>query len=118
MTSEAATAGPQPVTVGIPLPRGQVKNQSAMRLLTDKGQAVALQTSALAHCHLTGWATFDFFCEPWIVAKMGLSVEEHQRSTLENYLELCSGRGPGLTDRVMEWIPARLRRLPYRRILP
>jgi hypothetical protein len=27
-------------------------------------------------------------CEPWIIAKSGLSVEEHQRRTVENFLEL------------------------------
>ncbi|GAA2484918.1 hypothetical protein GCM10010406_21460 [Streptomyces thermolineatus] len=32
----------------------------------------------------------DWMCEPWIVAKTGLSVEEHQRRTVANYLELRS----------------------------
>lgn len=27
----------------------------------------------------------DYMCEPWIVAKTGLSVEEHQRLTVERY---------------------------------
>jgi hypothetical protein len=27
-------------------------------------------------------------CEPWVVAKTGLSVAEHQRRTVDNYLEL------------------------------
>lgn len=30
----------------------------------------------------------DWMCEPWIVAKTGLSVEEHQQRTVENYLTL------------------------------
>jgi hypothetical protein len=27
----------------------------------------------------------DFMCEPWIVEKTGLSIEEHQRQTIERY---------------------------------
>ena len=30
----------------------------------------------------------DWMCEPFMVAKTGLSVREHQRRTLDNYLEL------------------------------
>jgi hypothetical protein len=30
----------------------------------------------------------DWMCEPWIVAKTGLSVVEHQKRTVYNYLEL------------------------------
>lgn len=30
----------------------------------------------------------DWMCEPWIVRKTGLSVAEHQRRTIENFLEL------------------------------
>jgi hypothetical protein len=30
----------------------------------------------------------DWMCEPWIVAKTGLSVAEHQRRTVDNYLTL------------------------------
>jgi hypothetical protein len=33
-------------------------------------------------------AVQDWMCEPAIVAKTGLSVEEHQRRTIESYLEL------------------------------
>lgn len=32
----------------------------------------------------------DWMCEPWIVAKTGLSVLEHQRRTVDNLLELRS----------------------------
>ncbi|GAA4823934.1 DUF7221 family queuine tRNA-ribosyltransferase-like protein [Streptomyces ziwulingensis] len=32
----------------------------------------------------------DWMCEPWIVAKTGLSVAEHQRRTVGNYLDLKS----------------------------
>lgn len=40
------------------------------------------------------WAApMDFMCEPWIVEKTGLSVAEHQRRTVENFLAL-RGRGP------------------------
>lgn len=30
----------------------------------------------------------DWMCEPWIIAKTGLSVAEHQRRTVENYFVL------------------------------
>lgn len=43
---------------------------------------------------LLEWAApQDWMCEPWIVKKTGLSVAEHQRRTVENYLELRD-RGP------------------------
>jgi hypothetical protein len=35
-------------------------------------------------------ASQDWMCEPFIIAKTGLSVKEHQRKTIENYLELKS----------------------------
>ena len=42
------------------------------------------------------WAAqMDFMCEPWILQKTGMTVAEHQRLTLENYLELRS-RAPDL----------------------
>lgn len=35
------------------------------------------------------WAAAqDWMCEPWILAKTGLTVEEHQRRTIDNFLEL------------------------------
>jgi hypothetical protein len=40
---------------------------------------------------LLEWAApQDYMCEPWIVAKTGLSVREHQWRTVDNYLELRS----------------------------
>lgn len=30
----------------------------------------------------------DWMCEPWIVAKTGLTVQEHQQRTIDNFLEL------------------------------
>ena len=30
----------------------------------------------------------DWMCEPWMVAKTGLSVEEHQERTVENFVRL------------------------------
>jgi hypothetical protein len=36
-----------------------------------------------------GWASpQDWMCEPWITAKTGLSVTEHQRRTVDNYRDL------------------------------
>lgn len=35
------------------------------------------------------WASpQDWMCEPWVIEKTGLSVEQHQRLTTENYLQL------------------------------
>lgn len=35
------------------------------------------------------WASpQDWMCEPWMVAKTGLSVEEHQRRTVDNFVRL------------------------------
>jgi hypothetical protein len=46
------------------------------------------------------WAApMDWMCEPWMVEKTRLTVEEHQQRTLENYLELIE-RAPDLP-----WIP-------------
>lgn len=35
--------------------------------------------------NLLGAVAQDFMCEPWIVAKTGLSIAEHQRLTIERY---------------------------------
>jgi hypothetical protein len=40
------------------------------------------------------WAApLDWMCEPFVIAKTGLSVREHQERTVQNYLDL-RGRGP------------------------
>lgn len=31
----------------------------------------------------------DWMCEPWILAKTGLSVREHQERTVQNFIQLC-----------------------------
>src|SRR5438093_12444888 len=36
----------------------------------------------------------DWMCEPWIIAKTGLSVEEHQQRTVQNYLRLSEAGLP------------------------
>lgn len=40
--------------------------------------------------HLEWAAPQDWMCEPWITAKTGLSVEEHQQRTVDNYLEMVA----------------------------
>lgn len=35
-------------------------------------------------------ASMDWMCEPCVLAKTGLTVQEHQRRTVENYLELTA----------------------------
>ena len=49
--------------------------------------------------HMIWAAPMDWMCEPWMIEKTGLSVEEHQRRTTENYLDLVC-RAPNLP-----WIP-------------
>lgn len=44
-------------------------------------------------------AAQDWMCEPFMIAKTGLSIAEHQRRTVDNYLELIS-LAPGLP-----WLP-------------
>lgn len=44
--------------------------------------------------NLSWAAPQDWMCEPWIVAKTGLTVYEHQRRTVENYLELVDLGAP------------------------
>lgn len=39
-------------------------------------------------------APMDYMCEPQVRAKTGLTVAEHQRLTVENYLELTTALGP------------------------
>jgi hypothetical protein len=41
----------------------------------------------------------DWMCEPWMVEKTTLSIEEHQRRTIDNYLDLVE-RAPDIP-----WIP-------------
>ncbi len=41
------------------------------------------------------WAPMDWMCEPAMLARTGLTVEDHQRRTSANFLELRE-RGPEL----------------------
>lgn len=43
----------------------------------------------------------DWMCEPWIVAKTGLSVAEHQRRTVDNFLDLSARWGDDGTNPFM-----------------
>jgi len=38
--------------------------------------------------NLTWISPQDWMCEPWVIAKTGLTVGEHQRRTVDNFLEL------------------------------
>lgn len=49
-------------------------------------QAVARYATEIGR--LDWAAPQDWMCEPWIVAKTGLSVHEHQRRTVDNFIEL------------------------------
>jgi hypothetical protein len=54
--------------------------------------ARAYATAAQRYMHEIGglrWASIqDWMCEPFILAKTGLSVEEHQRRTIDSWFEL------------------------------
>jgi hypothetical protein len=44
------------------------------------------------------WAApMDWMCEPWIIARTGLTVDEHQARTVDNYLQLVE-LWPGYSD--------------------
>jgi len=45
----------------------------------------------------------DWMCEPWIVAKTGLSVVEHQRRTVDNFLTLRAELGPLVIPVLQGW---------------
>lgn len=46
-------------------------------------------TACSAALGTVGWAAVqDWMCEPWILAKTGLSIEEHQRRTTQSLLDL------------------------------
>lgn len=52
--------------------------------------AAVVRRWALADQTLLAAVAQDWMCEPWIVAKTGRSVEEHQRLTIERYDQLKS----------------------------
>jgi hypothetical protein len=46
----------------------------------------------------------DWMCEPFMLDKTGLSIAEHQRRTVENFLEL-SDLWPGVSDEEIPFMP-------------
>lgn len=54
------------------------------------GQYVAQLSRYRDEIGISWAAPQDWMCEPWITAKTGLTVEEHQRRTVGNYLDLKS----------------------------
>jgi hypothetical protein len=59
-------------------------------------QYVARIRRYATHIGRLAWAApQDWMCEPWLIAKTGLSVAEHQRRTVANYLHLAA-LGPDL----------------------
>lgn len=56
---------------------------------TTPGEYVAAVRRYANEIRRLTWASpQDWMCEPWVVAKTGLSVAEHQRRTVDNYLQL------------------------------
>lgn len=57
--------------------------------------------------HNIGWVQWvapqDWMCEPFMVAKTGLSVEEHQRRTVNNYLVLEASLGSLVAPVLQGW---------------
>jgi len=50
------------------------------------------------------WAApMDWMCEPSVVAKTGLTVAEHQRRTVDNYLDLLQRCGPVIAPVLQGW---------------
>lgn len=49
--------------------------------------------------HLTWAAIQDWMCEPWLLAKTGLSVERHQELTIDSYARLLD------LDPDLPWMP-------------
>lgn len=62
--------------------------------------------------HLAWAAPQDWLCEPFMVARTGLSVREHQRRTVGNLLELRAPRNRGSSVAWPGWWAAT--RSPYR----
>lgn len=55
---------------------------------TPEEYVAAVQRYADELGHLEWASPQDWMCEPWVIAKTGLSVAEHQARTVENYLTL------------------------------
>lgn len=59
------------------------------RWVTTEAEYVAAVTRYAAEIGNLAWAApMDWMCEPFVTGKTGLSVEEHQRRTVENYVSL------------------------------
>jgi hypothetical protein len=68
----------------------------------EYAQAVARYDAQIGHLE---WAApQDWMCEPWLTEKTGLTVDEHQARTVENYLTLC-GLWPQCSDRDSPFMP-------------
>lgn len=64
------------------------------RFETTAGEYITeVQRLAAGMDHLAWVAPQDWMCEPFIVAKTGLSVGEHQARTVDNFLELRAALG-------------------------
>lgn len=55
--------------------------------------------------HMMWAAPQDWMCEPFMVEKTGLSVAEHQRLTVENFLRLYDQLGEGVIPVLQGWEP-------------
>ena len=55
--------------------------------------------------HLDWVAPQDWMCEPFILAKTGLDIPEHQRRTVENFLELRGAVGDLVIPVLQGWGP-------------
>lgn len=60
---------------------------------------------------ITWAAQQDWMCEPWIIAKTGLTTEEHLRRTVGNYLDLMSIDDTlDIVPSIQGWLPEQYER--------
>jgi hypothetical protein len=72
--------------------------------LSPEDYVAAVRRYAVEVGRLDWAAPQDWMCEPFILAKTGLSVVEHQRRTVDNYLRL-KGLAPDLPFvPVLQWL--------------
>jgi hypothetical protein len=77
--STVATSAPQPVTVGIPFPRGVLTDHQNLSLSDPSGHHVPLQTSPLAHWpdRSVKWLLLDFIAGPLVEGRSNWYLEPH-----------------------------------------
>ena len=83
--SAGPTSAQQPVTVGVPFPRGVLRNDASLSLLDSSGNAVPLQLNPLARWSdgSVKWMLFDFILGPVVAGQSDFSLEVRQGEAQE-----------------------------------